>query len=65
MALEYNLGYAAIETRVYDLENYEVALVAGKAASYTLDQIENAIKKMVGDETALVIEQLKNLQKEE
>jgi hypothetical protein len=67
MALEYNLGYAAVETLVYDLENYGVALAAGKAASYTLNQVENAIKKVLADEAAtLVVEQLTKIsQKEE
>ncbi len=41
--------------------------MAGKAASYTLDQVEDAIKKVLGDEAwALVMEHLtKILEKEE
>jgi hypothetical protein len=54
-------------TRVYDLENYGIALVAGRAASYTLDQIEDAMKKVPGDEAgSLVMEHLtKMLEREE
>jgi hypothetical protein len=55
MALEETLIYAAAETLIYDLENYGIALVAGKAASYTLDQIEDAMKKVLGDEAALLV----------
>jgi hypothetical protein len=59
MALEYPLGYAAAETLIYDLENYGIALVAGKAASYTLQQVEDAFKKILGEEAgALLMEQL-------
>jgi hypothetical protein len=67
MALEGTLGYTPAETLVYDLENYGIALVAGKAASYTLDQIENAMKNVLGDEAAsLVMEPLmKILEREE
>lgn len=43
-----SLCYAATEAPVYDLENYVVALVAGKEASYTLDQVEDPINKVVG-----------------
>jgi hypothetical protein len=53
------LGYAAAETLAYDLENYGIALVAGRAASYTLEQVEDAIKKMLGEEArSLIMEQL-------
>ena len=59
MALEYPLGYAAAEALIYDLENYGIALVAGKAASYTLQQVEEAIKKVLGAEAgALLMTQL-------
>ena len=59
MALEYPLGYAAAEALIYDLENYGIALVAGKAASYTLKQVDEAIKKVLGDEAgALLMTQL-------
>ena len=59
MALEYPLGYAAAEALIYDLENYGIALVAGKAASYTLLQVEDAFKKILGNEAgALLMEQL-------
>ena len=59
MALEYPIGYAAAEALIYDLENYGIALVAGKAASYTLKQVEDALKKVLGDEAgALLMTQL-------
>ena len=59
IALGGMLGYAAAEALVYDLENYGIALVAGKAASYTLEQVEDAIKKILGEEAgSLVMEQL-------
>jgi hypothetical protein len=66
MALGATLGYAAAETLIYDLENYGIALVAGKAASYTLDQVEDAIKKILGDEAgSLVMEHLIKILEEE
>ena len=66
MALEGTLGYAAAEALVYDLENYGVALVAGRAASYTLEQVEDAIKKILGEEDGLLImEQLIKILEEE
>jgi len=57
------LCYAATEALVYDLENYVVALVAGKVASYTLDQVEDPINKVVGSKAgSLIIDELiKNL----
>ena len=59
MALEYPLGYAAAEALIYDLENYGIALVAGRAASYTMQQIEDALKKVLGEEAgALLMTQL-------
>lgn len=66
MALEYPLGYAAAEALIYDLENYGIALVAGKAASYTLQQVEDAINKVLGDEAGRLItgELVKILEKE-
>jgi hypothetical protein len=55
MALEGALGYAAAETLIYDLENYGIVLVAGKVASYTLDQLEDAMKKVLGDEAGSLV----------
>jgi hypothetical protein len=64
MALEGTLGYAA--EALIDLENYGIALVAGRAASYTLEQVEDAIKKILGEEDGLLImEQLIKILEEE
>lgn len=67
MGLERTLGYAATETLVYDLENYGIALVAGRAASYTLDQVQDAISKVLGGEAGSLImdELVKILEQEE
>jgi hypothetical protein len=60
------LGYASAEALIYDLENYGIALAAGKAASYTLDQMEDAIKKVFGDEAgSLVMERLMKILEQE
>jgi hypothetical protein len=66
LALEYPLGYGAAEALIYDLENYGIALVAGKAASYTLQQVGDALKKVLGEEAAaLVIDQLVKILEED
>ncbi len=59
MSLEYPLGSATAEALIYYLENFGTALVAGKASSYTLEQVDEAIKKVLGDEAgALLMTQL-------
>ncbi|HEU4605879.1 MAG TPA: hypothetical protein VFS46_06540 [Nitrososphaera sp.] len=66
MALEYPLGYAAAEALIYDLENYGIALVAGRAATYTLQQVEDALKKILGNEAGeIVMAQLVKMLEEE
>ncbi|GEM_PF-2014494 len=64
LQMEYILGQAGIEALIYDLENYGVILL-GKT-SYTLEQLEEAFTKAVGDEAAvLLMERLqKNMQNE-
>lgn len=66
MALGYSLGYAAAEALIYDLENYGIALVAGRAATYTLQQVEDALKKILGNEAGeIVMAQLVKMLEEE
>lgn len=66
MALEYPIGYSAAEALIYDLENYGIALVAGRAASYSLQQVEDALRKLLGDEAGLMImnQVMKSLEEE-
>lgn len=66
MTLAYAIGYPAAEALIYDLEDYGIALVAGRAASYTLQQVEDALKKILGDEASLMImNQLSKILEEE
>lgn len=66
MALEYPIGYSAAEALIYDLENYGIALVAGRAASYSLQQVEDALRKLLGEEAGLMIvnQLMKSLEEE-
>jgi hypothetical protein len=64
MSLERILGYAAVEARVYDLENYGITLEAGQA-TYTLQQVEDALKKVLGNEGGpLIMDQLMKILEE-
>jgi hypothetical protein len=64
MSLERILGYAAAEALVYDLENYGIALAGGNN-SYTLQQVEDALKKVLGNEGGpLIMDQLMKMLEE-
>ena len=55
--MEYILGPAGTEALIYDLENYGIVLLG--RTSYSLNQLESAFRKAVGEEAAaLLIERL-------
>jgi hypothetical protein len=57
--LEKLLGRATVEAMIYDLEMYGLPLVNDRQ-TYTLNEIENALRKIFGDEaTLLLFERLK------
>ncbi|HEX7033916.1 MAG TPA: hypothetical protein VF172_13040 [Nitrososphaera sp.] len=53
--LEYSIGFSAVQALMYDLGNHGIALEADSRAAYSLQQVEDALKRIVGEEASLMI----------